>query len=270
MCYLRVVLMVCLRVRRTWVLEMLSSFAANPIIMPARTVLLLVLVSLGMLRGAEMIQPASPDGDAPWIPQAVDERTFDVLFTNSPFTRSVDPSDSIILTGIATIEGEVFATLLDTATQRSQVVSKTANAQGWQLIGVGGDEATSRTWTAEIRVAGGEVISVRYQKPPAKKPGTTPGSGSGGGGSTGKAPPLSSGQLAEAKKAAVDYREGFSSDGYPNKPPPEMVAKLSRLSVTQREEINQQMLGLRNRGLGLEERRKIYENLVDRSTQGRR
>jgi hypothetical protein len=49
-----------------------------------------------------------------------------------------------------------------------------------------------------------------------------------------------------------------------------MVAKLSRLSVSQREDINRQMLGLRNQGLGLDERRKIYENLVDRSDQGRR
>jgi hypothetical protein len=44
-------------------------------------------------------------------------------------------------------------------------------------------------------------------------------------------PALRSGQLAEAKKVVVDYEEGFSSDGYPNKPPGEMVAKLSRLSV---------------------------------------
>jgi hypothetical protein len=30
------------------------------------------------------------------------------------------------------------------------------------------------------------------------------------------------------------------------------------------------MLGHRNQGLGLDERRKIYENLVDRTAQGRR
>ena len=49
-----------------------------------------------------------------------------------------------------------------------------------------------------------------------------------------------------------------------------MVQKLSQLSVGQREDINRQMIGLRNKGLGMEERRKIYENLVDRSVQGRR
>ena len=76
--------------------------------------------------------------------------------------------------------------------------------------------------------------------------------------------------MAEAKNAAVNYKEGFTSDGYPKAPPPEMVAKLSRLSVSQREDINRQMLGLRNQGLGMDERRKIYENLVERSGQGRR
>jgi hypothetical protein len=71
--------------------------------------------------------------------------------------------------------------------------------------------------------------------------------------------------LSEAKQAAVNYKEGFTSDGYPRQPPPEMVEKLSRLSVGQREDINRQMIGLRNQGLGLDERRKIYEKLVDRS-----
>jgi hypothetical protein len=209
-------------------------------------------------------------GDDAFSPPTVDPAIFDVLFTHSPFTRTVDPSSSVILTGVASIGGEVIATLLDTETMRSQLVSKTANDQGWQLLGVAGGSAESRTWTAQIQIEGGDIISVRYQPPPVKKPSTVPGSGGSQGGSTGKAPPLSSAQLAEAKNAAVNYRDGFSSDGYPRAPPPEMVAKLSRLSVPQREEINRQMLGLRNQGLGLDERRKIYENLVDRSVQGRR
>lgn len=240
----------------------LTAHAAYKVaMMLLRNVLLLAMTSVAMLCAEEAFAPPS-----------VDEKVFEVLFTSSPFTRTVDPASSIILTGVATLEGEVVATLLDTGTMKSQMVSKTANAQGWQLIGVGGADGQSSTWTAKVQVAGGEVIAVRYQKPPPKKGSTVPGaSGSGGGGGApGKLPPLSSSQLAEAKNAAVNYREGFSSDGYPRAPPPEMVAKLSRLSVDQREEINRQMLGHRNQGLGLDERRKIYENLVDRTAQGRR
>ena len=195
---------------------------------------------------------------------------FEALVTNSPFTRSLGFSDSMILTGLAHIDNDVFATLFDTKSMESHVVSKTANTKGWQLVGVGGNAAIMQTWSVKIQIAGGEVISVRYQQPP-KKTVRTPSDSSGSGGSSGgNSPPLSSSQVEEAKNAAVNYREGFTSDGYTKAPPPEMVQKLSRLSVSQREDINRQMLGLRNQGLGMDERRKIYENLVDRSTQGSR
>lgn len=205
-----------------------------------------------------------------FLPRPLNGERFEALFANPPFTRTVNPSDSIILTGVAEIDGEWMATLLNTQTMQSQVVSQSANAHGWQLVDLDGDPAASQTWNARIQIAGGEVISIRYQPPPAKTARSSSSGGSSSGSSRGGSASLSSSQLAEAKNAAVNYREGFSADGYPQQPPPEMVAKLSRLSTSQREEINRQMLGYRNQGLGLEERRKIYEGLVDRSLQGRR
>ncbi len=194
------------------------------------------------LRAAETAPQALPPNDDGAIPRAVNMEDFEALVTDSPFTRSLGVSDSLILTGVAHFEKEVFATLLDTKTFESHVVSKTPNFLGWQLIGVGGHSAEIQTWSAKIQVPGGEVISVRYQKPPPKPARTK----SGGSVSGGAAPSLSSAQVNEAKAAAVNYKEGFSSDGYPKAPPPEMVAKLGRLSTSQRETINQQMFGLRN------------------------
>lgn len=217
------------------------------------------------LHGADAMPKTLSPSDDSAVPQSVKEEDYSALFTNSPFTRSLGISDSIILTGIARIEGEVYATLLDTETLKSQVVSKTVNFQGWRLVGVTGDPAESRTWSAKIQVVGGQVVSVRYQKPPTKRLLSATNST----GSAAQLPPLSSSQEAEAKNAAINYQEGFSSDGYPRKPPPEMVQKLSRLSVGQREDINRQMLGWRNKGLGLDDRRKIYENLVERAGQRR-
>ncbi len=214
-------------------------------------------------------QPAADDGT---IPQALRDDVFEDLVTNSPFTRTLGVSDSLILTGVAQFEQDVYATLFDTKTLESQVVSKAANFQGWQLVGVGGDPARMQTWTARIQVPGGEVVSIRYQKPPPKTTRNrvaTGGSSSGASGSNGSSRPLSNAQVTEAKNAAVNYKEGFSSDGYPRQPPPEMVAKLSRLSVGQREDINRQMINLSNQGLGLPERRKIYEGLVDQAGRGR-
>jgi hypothetical protein len=255
---------------RSLLYETLLYFIGRKTMNLARCALFVFLCGGVTMHGVETTQSIpSTDNDSA-IPQSVNEADFEALISNSPFTRSLGVSDSIILTGIAHIEGDVFATLFDTQTMESHVVSKTTNLRGWQLVGVGGNAAISRTWTAKIQVEGGEVISVRYQQPPKK---TVKAQSSGGGSSSssgGNTPPLSSSQMAEAKNAAVNYREGFTSDGYPQQPPPEMVSKLSRLSVGQREDINRQMLGFRNKGLGMDERRKIYENLVDRSTQGRR
>lgn len=205
------------------------------------------------------------------LPQPLNEQEFAGMMSASPFTRTLGVSDSLILTGVANLQDDVVATLFDTQAQVSHLVSRKPNPQGWQLVGITGSPSELRTWAAKIQVAGGEVISVRYQKPPLKKSGTVGGGSSGASGSSsGSLPPISSAQIAEAKNAAVNYKEGFSSDGYPRQPPPEMVAKLSRLSASQREDINKQMLGWRNKGLGLDERRKIYENLVERNLQGRR
>jgi hypothetical protein len=225
------------------------------------------LCGIATLRGADAMPQTPPPDDDGAIPQSVKDGHFEELLTNSPFTRSLGVFDSIILTGVARTENDVLATLLDTKTMESHVVSKTANFQGWQLVGVEGYPAEMRTWSAKIQVTGGQVITVRYQQPPKKIVRATTGGGGSSGGSGGNTPPLSSAQMDEAKNAAVNYKEGFNADGYPRQPPPEMVAKLSRLSVSQREDINKQMFGLRNQGLGLDERRKIYENLVDRTTQ---
>jgi hypothetical protein len=205
------------------------------------------------------------------LPQPMTTNAYDALLASSPFTRTLGVSDSLILTGLLYRENEVVATLLDTQTFASQVVGKTPNLQGWQLVGVGGDATNRQTWTAQIRVQSGEIVSIRYQAPPQRPASRSSSSGSrsGGSGSGGNAPPLSEAQMREAQRAAENYREGFSADGYPRSPPPEMVAKLSRLSVSQREEINRRMFGLRNQGLGLDERRRIYEGLVDRAGQQR-
>jgi hypothetical protein len=218
--------------------------------------------------------PAPPQTDSD-IPQPLTTDAFAPLVSASPFTRSLGVSDSLILTGIARFDNHLVATILDTQTWDSQVVSQVPNHDGWQLVGIGGDPAKMQTWSARIQVQGGQVITVRYQTPPPR-PRTSNGSSmssggsSGGPGSMGPPTPLTTRQVEEARHAAVNYKEGFSGDGYPKEPPPEVVAKLSRLSVGQREEINRQMIGLFSRGMAQPERRRIYDSLVDRASGGRR
>jgi hypothetical protein len=212
---------------------------------------------------------ASAENDG--IPRPLSDTTFDALMANSPFTRSLGISDSLILTGVARFDQDTYATLMDTKTMESIIVSRQPNRDGWQLVGVGGDPARTQTWSARIQIGGGEVVTIRYQKPPPRPPKSTA-SGKGGGsssGGSGNLPAISDKQVSEAKAAAVNYKEGFLADGYPDKPPAEMVSKLSRLSTSQREEINRTMFGHRNQGLGLDARRQIYEGLVDRALQRR-
>lgn len=241
----------------------------------ARTVLAMASLVLPAW-GAPVAQGEGDDtqtNDAGAIPEPVQFKAFEPLLASSPFTRHLGASDSLILTGVARLNDEVVATIFDTKTQTSQVVSRAPNSDGWRLVSVDGDPARLQTWAAKIQIQGGEVVSIRYQKPPPKLAGRGPSGTSGssaGSSSGGSLPPITSAQADEARKAAVNYREGFSGDGYPRQPPPEVVEKLSRLSTSQREEINRQMMGHRNRGLGLDERRRIYDDLLNRAAQGRR
>ncbi|MCB1224290.1 MAG: hypothetical protein KDK99_00645 [Verrucomicrobiales bacterium] len=226
-------------------------------------------LAIAPLPAADSSTEIDPDDGA--IPHFAGAETFTALVESPPFSRSLGSHDNLILTGLAAVGGDTVATLLDTRTMQSQIVSQTANAEGWLLVGVGGDPDDAETWTARIQMQGGEVVSIRYQKPPPPRSATSGSRSSsrGSSSSSGQGGPLSSQQLSEAHHAAKHYKEGFSADGYKDAPPPEMVAKLSRLNTTQREEINRQMLNYRNQGLGMPERRKIYEGLVDRAVQTR-
>lgn len=221
----------------------------------------------GLPAAAEMPSAGRSDG----LPEPVTAASFAALRESSPFLRSIGLSQSIVLTGIARIEEEVIAILHDLESRESYLVTEEANFQGWQLLAVAGNPSDLESLTAQIKVAGSEVVFIRYQKVPPQ-PVLKGGVAIGGGGGPGGSGPasLTGAQVEEARRAAENYREGFTSDGYPRQPPPEMVAKLSRLSVPQREAINRQMLELRNRGMGMEERRGLYERMVDRTLQGGR
>jgi hypothetical protein len=245
---------------------------ANKILLMVLSAFLAGLHGVAAVHAADTAREALPSQDDGAIPQPLRTDTFGALMASSPFTRSLGISESLILTGVARFDNHLVATLLDTQTMESQVVSQTPNQDGWQLIGIGGDPAKMQTWSAKIQIRGGEVISIRYQTPPPRRSRTPSGAPASGGGPGSGAPPptLSTAQLAEAKNSAINYKEGFSGDGYPRQPPPEVVEKLSRLSVGQREDINRRMIGLFGQGVAQPERRRIYDDMVNRASQGRR
>ncbi len=225
-----------------------------------------------LLAGAALLlpPPAVKAGDfaagpesAPFGPDPVSENDFAALKGNSPFLRSLDLSQSLVLTGVATIEGELFATLVDRETKATHVVSKAANPKGWRMVGVEGDRSDFLTVSAQIAMEGGEVFSVRFDERQVQPPDPRAAGGGGrgsSGGSGGNASP------------SANYREGISSDGFRGPPPPEIVEKMSRMTVEQRDRLVTEIARIRERNpnLSSEERQGIFRRMVDRMAQERR
>lgn len=218
------------------------------------------------------------------LPNDLTDDYFTALKENSPFHRTLDVSKSLILTGIARIDEEPVAAFLDLETGNRFVVSKNEiNSEGWQLVEVLGDPSDIETLTAKIKIAGGSgIFSIRYEKSPPPVKGAAAvmvsnriGNGSSGGGTGPHGGPdprvLTPDQMSDARNAARNIREGFQADGYGNNEtiPPEVVAKIARLSVDQRDNINVKMYEYRNRGLGMPERQKIYNKMLDQTLERR-
>ena len=68
------------------------------------------LLLAALARAAE-VSPSDPD-----LPQPLDVASLQALLTNPPFNRVVDFTDSLLLTGVATVGGKPMATLMDKAT----------------------------------------------------------------------------------------------------------------------------------------------------------
>lgn len=85
---------------------------------------------------------------------------YEPLLGNSPFTRPINLSSTLTLTGVAVIDGETIATLIDRETSTSYVLSEEPNAEGWRVIEYLGGNGIEQ---AKLQISvGGEVVSVRY------------------------------------------------------------------------------------------------------------
>ena len=114
------------------------------------------LIFASALNAAGESKPV-PDPD---LPQAVDANVAQALLESPPFTRSLNLSDSLVLTGIAYIEGKPVATIFDKNTKASYVVSEEPNQQGWKLAETNANTELKRT-QAKIMI-GGETVTIRY------------------------------------------------------------------------------------------------------------
>jgi len=105
---------------------------------------------------------STPPGSG--LPQPVTEEHFREFLDKSPFTRALDLSESLKLTGVASLNGKLLATLTDRKTKETFVVSEVPNPQGWKLVEItSSDSANLETVSAKLAV-GGEMITVTYDE----------------------------------------------------------------------------------------------------------
>ncbi|MBV6498390.1 MAG: hypothetical protein CJBNEKGG_00612 [Prosthecobacter sp.] len=100
---------------------------------------------------------AEPDPD---LPQPFDPTSVASLTTSSPFTRMVNMSDNLVLTGIAYIDGKPVATIFNKETKESHIVSNEPNFLGWVL-----NEALPApdiTRSRAVVTIGGEQVRLNY------------------------------------------------------------------------------------------------------------
>ena len=214
-------------------------------------------VALALTNGSA--QDTAPDPGAPpagenaaanpvdALPRAVVSSHFDALMRNSPFTRSLNLSDSLILRGVAMIDGRQVATVLNRETKEIYTVSDDLNAQGWKMVEYRGDPDIEKT-SARIAVAGGEVVTVRYGdidlKPGEAKPAAGP-----------------SGGDVRLSSRTREGRRGFGGG-----PPPEVREKMDRLSEDQRAKLFEHMSRLRYEkpDMSFEDRIKVFREMLDK------
>lgn len=99
----------------------------------------------------------TPDPD---LPQPLDLSIAAPLIEKSPFTRPLDLSEKLQLTGIAYVQGKPVATLMDRETKQNYLVSEEPNAFGWKLAGASASTALKLT-SVQLQV-GTEVVTIHY------------------------------------------------------------------------------------------------------------
>lgn len=96
-------------------------------------------------------------------PEPISDEVFAALTLRSPFTRTLNLSDTLVLSGVANVDGYPVLLVLDTEVGRSVTVSERPNEMGWRMVELQkpGDLESA---TASIAFGGGEIVRVRYDR----------------------------------------------------------------------------------------------------------
>ncbi|MEO0413597.1 MAG: hypothetical protein AAF226_01440 [Verrucomicrobiota bacterium] len=196
-----------------------------------------------------------PAEDSP-VPIVPGQAQFAALKELSPFSRSLNLADSLVLTGAAQADGILFVTLIDTETKESYVVSgDEPNLQGWKMVDLKQDPDIEKV-IAKISIPGGEVVTIKHQADAIAAAGDTRPAG---------APERAEGR-GDGGKGDGRGKDGKRRGG----PPPEIREKFSKLSDEQRQQAFEQIRKLRenNAEMSEEQRHKAVGAILDKVAKG--
>lgn len=188
------------------------------------------------------------------LPQPLDDSAYSTLLSNPPFTRALNLSESLVLTGVARIDGNPVVTVMDKNTNESFVVSAGRNnLQGWRLLEI--EEGTAPEETQARLSVNGENISIRYGAAQLD-----PVADRGGGSQPGSA---DSGEDGDGERGRGSRRRGFD---------PELMQRMRSMSDEQRQQMRDYFNRNRDRlrGASSDERRQMIQQAIDRVERGSR
>lgn len=96
----------------------------------------------------------------PAVPAPVTVADFTALLERPPFRNSLGLSESLSLSGVASLPEGKMVTVWNRATRESFIVTATPNPQGWRLTGLT-ESMDLRSVSAEIAL-GGQTVTLRF------------------------------------------------------------------------------------------------------------
>lgn len=118
-------------------------------------------MAIGGLPGPAWGAESSPSAAAdPELPQAPDWNAARSMLANPPFTREINLSDTLVLTGLAYVQGKPVATLTHKRTKQNYLVTTEPNHLGWKLAEA--SPSSEPGFTQVKMYVGGELVTIHF------------------------------------------------------------------------------------------------------------
>lgn len=122
-----------------------------------------VIVASGSLLLFSGLPGFAEDLEDSILPQPLADEHFEELLERSPFTRVLDPSETFQLMGVALIDGEQVATMVNRETKKRFQLFETPNTEGWKMVELNQNPDPAQV-SATFSLAGGEVVTLKYRE----------------------------------------------------------------------------------------------------------